>query len=150
MEEIANLIMESDKKPRILIVDDNPQNLQVLGRLLLEKSFEIEFATSGKAALEWLEFQQFDLVLLDINMPSMGGLGVLAGLKELSHKPLVYMLTGDQDLDTAVKALGLGAHGYITKPFDVKQLRDVVISALDERDKDKTVSDKPWQVKKKK
>ena len=62
--------------PVILLVDDNPQNLQVLANLLQEEKYGIEFAVNGEAALDWLKNRQFDLVLLDINMPGMNGFDV--------------------------------------------------------------------------
>ena len=61
------------KLSTILIVDDNPKNLQILGNYLQMEGFQIEFALSGKIALEWVEKKQFDLLLLDINMPEMDG-----------------------------------------------------------------------------
>jgi len=60
----------------ILIVDDNPKKLQVLGKFLKEEKYEIEFAINGEAALEWLKSKRFDLILLDINMPGMNGFEV--------------------------------------------------------------------------
>jgi two-component system, sensor histidine kinase and response regulator len=66
---MENLSFINPHDSLILIVDDNPQNLQVLGKQLKEKGYKIEFAVSGSAALEWLEKKQFDLILLDINMP---------------------------------------------------------------------------------
>jgi two-component system, sensor histidine kinase and response regulator len=80
--KMDNIILEQNMNSRILIVDDNPQNLQVLGKLLHEKNYEIEFAINGKAALEWIEYQQFDLILLDINMPEMDGFEVCQEIRK--------------------------------------------------------------------
>jgi two-component system, sensor histidine kinase and response regulator len=116
--------MESDKNSRILIVDDNPQNLQVLGRLLLEKNYDLEFATNGKAALEWLEFQQFDLVLLDINMPDMNGYEVCKRIRAnetLNRVPVIF-LSVDSDRESILKGFEHGAQDYVTKPFDSREL----------------------------
>jgi len=62
--------------PVILLVDDNPRNLQVLGKLLLKEKYKIEFAVNGESTLEWLKNRQFDLILLDLNMPGMNGFEV--------------------------------------------------------------------------
>ncbi len=66
----------------ILIVDDVPKNIQLLGSILKEENYELEFATSGKEALEWLNTKPFDLVLLDIMMPEMDGFEVCKRIKE--------------------------------------------------------------------
>lgn len=61
-------------QPKILIVDDNPKNLQVLGKTLEQLNYQVEFSISGESALEWTKNQVFDLILLDIMMPGMNGL----------------------------------------------------------------------------
>ncbi|HVN57752.1 MAG TPA: hybrid sensor histidine kinase/response regulator [Bacteroidales bacterium] len=108
----------------ILIVDDNPQNLQVLGRLLQEQNYEIEFATSGPAALDWLVSRQFDLILLDINMPEMDGFEVCRRLRsdeKYVNIPIVF-LSADNDRESILKGFELGGQDYITKPFDSREL----------------------------
>ena len=132
---------------KILVVDDE-ENV----RLILQQVFSdypVITATEGETALRLIASERPAVVLLDMKMPSMGGLQVLAALKTLPYRPIIFMLTGEDDLDTAVKTLELGARGYLTKPFDVDQLRNVVLSALVEREKDKTILDKPWTVIKK-
>jgi two-component system, sensor histidine kinase and response regulator len=122
--EIDNIILEPNGNSRILIVDDNPQNLQVLGRLLQEKNYEIEFATNGKAALEWIDSQQFDLILLDINMPEMDGFEVCREIRKkesLSKIPVIF-LSADSDRESILKGFELGAQDYVTKPFDSREL----------------------------
>lgn len=122
--EIDDNMLEQNTNSRILIVDDNPQNLQVLGRLLQEKNYEIEFATNGKAALEWLESQQFDLILLDINMPEMDGFEVCQEIRknEKLNKVPVIFLSADSDRESILKGFELGAQDYVTKPFDSREL----------------------------
>jgi two-component system sensor histidine kinase/response regulator len=122
--EIDKIVQEQNVNSRILIVDDNPQNLQVLGRLLQEKDFEIEFATNGKAALEWIDSQQFDLILLDINMPEMDGFEVCQAIrkKENMNKIPVIFLSADSDRESILKGFELGAQDYVTKPFDSREL----------------------------
>ncbi len=110
--------------PSILIVDDNPHNLQVLGRLLQEKNYDIEFATNGIAALDWLASKAFDLVLLDINMPEMDGFEVCRRIRaneEFSKLPVVF-LSADNDRESILKGFELGGQDYVTKPFDSREL----------------------------
>jgi two-component system, sensor histidine kinase and response regulator len=121
--------MENDKSEpltgtSILIVDDNPQNLQVLGRLLQERSCEIEFATNGIAALDWLDSRKFDLVLLDINMPEMDGYEVckrIRSQKRFDNLPVIF-LSADNDRESILKGFEMGGQDFVTKPFDSREL----------------------------
>jgi len=117
-------ILATSRNPVILIVDDNPQNLQVLGSLLREKNYDIEFATNGKAALEWLGLQQFDLVLLDINMPEMDGFEVCQTIRsdERYNRMPVIFLSADSDRESILRGFEMGAADYVTKPFDSREL----------------------------
>jgi two-component system, sensor histidine kinase and response regulator len=118
------LLSEPLKGNSILIVDDNPQNLQVLGRLLQEKQCEIEFATNGPAALEWLESRKFDLILLDINMPEMDGFEVckrIRTMRKCDNIPVIF-LSADNDRDSILKGFELGGQDFVTKPFDSREL----------------------------
>jgi two-component system, sensor histidine kinase and response regulator len=108
----------------ILIVDDNPQNLQVLGRLLQEKGYGIEFAINGPAALDWLSSGKFDLVLLDINMPEMDGYEVCRRIRadsRLQKLPVVF-LSADNDRESILMGFEAGGQDYVTKPFDSREL----------------------------
>jgi signal transduction histidine kinase len=108
----------------ILIVDDNPQNLQLLGRILQENNFEIEFAISGATALDWINNKNFDLILLDINMPGMDGFEVCTRIRSdssMNHVPIIF-LSAETERDSILKGFELGAQDYITKPFDSREL----------------------------
>ena len=110
--------------PAILIVDDNPQNLQVLGKILQENKFEIEFAISGEAALVWLKKQQFDLILLDINMPGMNGFEVCRKIRSdpvMNNVPIIF-LSANTDRESILKGFEFGAQDFVTKPFDSREL----------------------------
>ena len=109
---------------KILIVDDNYENLQVLGMHLQESGYDIEFSTSGKIALEWLENDKFDLVLLDINMPEMDGFDVCRTIragKKFNNLPIVF-LSAENQRESILKGLSTGGQDYITKPFDSREL----------------------------
>jgi len=110
--------------PKILIVDDTPKNLQVLGNLLQNNEYEVEFATNGKAALNWIEEDNFDLILLDIMMPEMDGYEVCEKLKSNNNTkniPIIF-LTAKIDTESIVKGFKLGAADYVTKPFNKEEL----------------------------
>ena len=110
--------------PLILIVDDNPKNLQILGNYLRNEGFKIEFALDGKSALDWIGRTEFDLILLDIMMPGMDGFEVCKILKSDpdNQKIPVIFLTAKVDTESIVNGFDLGAVDYVIKPFNQKEL----------------------------
>jgi two-component system, sensor histidine kinase and response regulator len=115
--------MKSDEQC-ILLVDDVPKNIQLLGSILKEENYELEFATSGKEALEWLDTKPFDLVLLDIMMPEMDGYEVCKRIKEnpATKEVSVIFLTAKADFQSIIQGFEIGAVDYITKPYNRKEL----------------------------
>lgn len=108
----------------ILMVDDVPENLQVLGSTLREQNYEVEYATNGKEALEWFEKIEFDLVLLDIMMPGIDGFEVckiLRSQKKYDDLPVIF-ITAKTDTESIIKGFEVGGQDYITKPFDTHEL----------------------------
>lgn len=113
-----------DKKNLILIVDDQPKNLQLLAAVLYKNNYEVAMADSGISALEILENITPDLILLDIMMPEMDGFDVIEKIKEddkLSDIPIIF-LTAKNDNESIVKSFEVGASDYITKPFNNGEL----------------------------
>jgi len=108
----------------ILMVDDTPKNLQVLGNTLKNENYKLEFATNGLRAIEWLDKKTFDLILLDVMMPEMSGFEVCEHIrkdKKNDDLPIIF-LTAKTDKESIVKGFELGAQDYVTKPFDTKEL----------------------------
>ncbi len=104
----------------LLVVDDNEANRDVLSRCLMARGYTVSMAASGAEALTMIEQSSFDLVLLDVEMPVMSGLEVLAQLRE-QHSPEqlpVIMVTARSTGADVVEALRLGANDYVTKPID--------------------------------
>lgn len=137
---------------KILIVDDEANILFVI-KQALSAHCEVLTAMNGPAAIELIKKEKPAFVFLDITMPGMSGVQALAVIRTLAPAPVVWMLTGDEDLEMAALTLRSGAKGYITKPFDLDRLRAVVLNALLDLEKDKdpqAASDKPWRVKKEK
>lgn len=114
---------------RLLVVDDNEDNLDMLARRLKRRGYEVETADSGATALEALEQSKFDAVLLDVMMPVISGLEVLAKIRRTQSKSElpVLMATAKSDSEDVVEALRLGANDYVTKPLNFSE----VLSALD-------------------
>lgn len=109
---------------RLLVVDDNTLNREMLSRRLRRKGFEVTMAVDGYIAMELLDKEVFDLVLLDIMMPGISGLEVLENLrKRFSQAELpIIMTTARTQSEDIVSALSLGANDYVTKPIDFNVL----------------------------
>jgi two-component system NtrC family response regulator len=114
----------------ILIVDDEKNMRFVIGRALSNAGHDVREATSGEDALKAFEEAIPDLIILDQRMPGMGGLATLAEIKK-DHPDLpVIMLTAHGNVESAVQAMKAGATEYLTKPFDVEELKLTVARAL--------------------
>ena len=114
----------TDNIPLILIVDDNPQNIQFLGSLLTEQGYDLGVAKNGAKALEFVYKRPPDLILLDIMMPVMDGYETCERLKKdkkVSHIPVIF-LTAKTDTKDIVRGFQSGGVDYITKPFISEEL----------------------------
>jgi two-component system sensor histidine kinase/response regulator len=108
----------------VLIVDDNPKNLQILGKTLKNENFHVEFALDGKTALKWINSRGFDLILLDIMMPEMDGFQVCSKIrseKKYDNLPIIF-LSAETNKESILKGFEIGAQDYVTKPFDSREL----------------------------
>ncbi len=108
---------EALSKPRVLVVDDEPALRRSLARVLSVENFDVLTAEDGAAALSLLQTTRVDVVLLDVMMPGMSGMDVLARIKKDHAEVEVVMMTGFGDIDTAVAAVRQGAYNFLTKPF---------------------------------
>ncbi|MEM7585741.1 MAG: response regulator, partial [Acidobacteriota bacterium] len=110
--------------PRVLVVDDEPVNLQVVRNYLAVEAFDLTLASSGEQALRLLAEEKFDLVLLDVMMPRVSGYEVCRSLRanhSLSDLPVIFLTAKNQDSDV-VTGLALGANDYLTKPISKDRL----------------------------
>jgi response regulator RpfG family c-di-GMP phosphodiesterase len=116
-----------------LIVDDEPRLRQVLRRLMESDGFDCAEAASGSEAVELLTQREMMLVLTDLRMPGMDGIGLLQAVRRHSPDTAVVLITGVSDIDVAVSCLAQGAMDYLTKPFTVEEVRARVRQALEKR-----------------
>lgn len=114
------------KNYTILIVDDEEGMRDSLHKLLSRDGYQLITASNGLQALQELQNNQVDLVLLDIMMPGIDGLETLKKIKVIKPETLVIMITGYGTIESAVTAMKYGAKDYITKPFTVQNLRNVL------------------------
>jgi two-component system KDP operon response regulator KdpE len=114
---------------RILVVDDDPQIRRVMRVTLTGQGYEVSDAMTGEAALERLREAAFDLVLLDMNMPGLGGLETCRLIRAQSEIAIIMLTVRDAETDK-VAALDAGADDYITKPFNTPELLARMRAAL--------------------
>jgi two-component system, OmpR family, KDP operon response regulator KdpE len=117
---------------RILVVDDDPQICRVMRVTLTAHGYEVSDSPNGEEALEKLRAETYDLVLLDMNMPGMGGLEACRTIRQGRHgfELAIIMLTVRRTEKDKVDALNAGADDYITKPFSVSELLARIRAAL--------------------
>ena len=118
---------------RILVVDDEEIVIRSCLRILSDRDYVVEAVQDGLEALRRVEENQYDVIILDIMMPKIDGMEVLQRVKETHPDIDVIMVTGLSQIDTAVRAMKLGAFDYLPKPFDPDELKLVVHRALERR-----------------
>ena len=113
-----------EQKGDILIVDDNPVNLDLLSNMLMDRQYRVRVATNGRRALAAARSRPPDLVMLDINMPEMDGYQVCRELKagdETREVPVIFISALDEAMDK-VRAFEVGGADYVTKPFQFEEV----------------------------
>jgi DNA-binding NtrC family response regulator len=115
---------------RVLIVDDDPVILEVIGDILKKNDYEVVAAPNGAAGIRELERKYFDLVLTDLVMPDVDGMEVLNHVVSTSPKAICIILTGHGTIKSSVEAIKKGAFDYITKPITADELLVVIEKAL--------------------
>ena len=116
---------------RILVVDDEQEVRGFCTAALKRFGYEAEMVGSGAEALALMQHESFDLMLTDVMMPGMSGTDLIARVKEVAPEISAVVMTGYSTIDTAVKALRSGAIDFITKPFNIFDLREAVAHAVE-------------------
>lgn len=125
-------------RPRVLIADDDAATRHGIARLLENAGFEVSEAGDGLAALNVVQAKQFDLVFLDIWMPHLSGLEVLARIRTGTNRPKVIVMTSDGTSETLLRAVKEQAYDYLSKPFPPRQAVEAAQRALS-ADEDPTI-----------
>lgn len=144
---LAGISGLSNKKiPRLLLVDDEPRLLSSLYELLKEGNYQLTTAASGKEAIEHLGKLQFDLVLLDLRLPDIGGHEIMDFINAHEIDASVIVLSGDRGIDAAIGALQRGAYGYLRKPYPHAELLKTIGNALHKRQLEMENRDISWRL----
>jgi EAL domain-containing protein (putative c-di-GMP-specific phosphodiesterase class I) len=119
--------------PRVLAVDDDDLFLRAIRRMLGQTSFQVETVSTSTKALALIEAGLFDVVVADMYMPELSGLGLLQATRKFDGNLPFVLMTGSPSIDLAVSAIDLGAHKFLSKPFSAEQLAQAVTEALGRR-----------------
>src|SRR5690349_2226480 len=123
----------TDRRPRILVVDDERSMRELLAIVLRREGYEVLLAETGRSAVDMLEREPVDLLISDIKMPDLSGVDVLRAAKKIDQDILGIMITAFASTETAVEAMRLGACDYLSKPFDVDLLKMKVREKIENR-----------------
>ncbi len=118
---------------RVLVVDDEHPTRLLMEKELPRAGYAVTTAESGEEALEKVRSADFDVILLDLKMPGIGGMEALRRIREAGAAGEVVILTGHPDVDSAIAAMKLGAYDYLTKPFKLSELEEVLRRAAERR-----------------
>jgi two-component system nitrogen regulation response regulator NtrX len=119
--------------PSILIVDDEPGVRSSLSGVMRDEGYEVDSVDSGEACLERLGTDAYDVVLLDIWLPGMDGLATLARMRERQHDAQVVIISGHGNVESAVRAIKMGAFDFVEKPLSLEKTVLVVRNAIRQR-----------------
>jgi DNA-binding NtrC family response regulator len=125
-------VKKGDKmKHTILVVDDEKEICDLFQKFLTQEGYQVFIATNGAEAISLGKRNRLDLALVDIRMPGMDGIEVFQKLKKVKKDMEAIILTGYGTLKTAKEAMRLGAYEYLTKPFDLGLVKNIIREALE-------------------
>ncbi|HTL94592.1 MAG TPA: sigma-54 dependent transcriptional regulator [Gemmatimonadaceae bacterium] len=125
--------MRGDARIKVLIAEDEPNLGALLEKFLAGRGHDVRTFTDGRAALDALRAEAFDVALLDIVMPELDGLEVLRQVREDVSPPEVIIITGNGTIETAISAMKLGAYDYLSKPYRMAEIEVLVRRAWEKR-----------------
>jgi signal transduction histidine kinase len=120
-------------KAKILVVDDEPNVLITVQAILESEGYDVDAIADAELALEAIRAHQYDLVLTDLKMPKVDGLGILAEVRKSAPNTVCIMMTGYASVDSALEAVQLGAYEYLLKPTEVADLKLAVRRSLERK-----------------
>lgn len=146
--------MEKKIYARVLLVDDEEEFVEALSQRLKARGLKVTGVTRGAEAVELVDKQDFDAIILDLAMPGMDGLETLKKIRKRHPEAEIIILTGNASIQTSIEAMKLGAEDYLEKPVDMNTLlkkinlaKDKHLHVLREKSKEeieKILKTKPW------
>lgn len=123
---------KGERSPHILLMEDEIHVAKGLEMILTEEGYDVEWAMTGRSALEKCAQRSFDLLVADLKLPDMNGMDVIRHVKGHRPETEVVVITGYSSVETAVEAMKIGARDYLPKPFTEEEFKKVVNEALRE------------------
>ena len=123
----------SESRIKVLVAEDEVHLGQILSNFLTGRGYAVQTVTDGRAALEALRAEAYDVALLDIVMPELDGLEVLKQVRADADPPEVIIITGNGTIETAISAMKLGAYDYMAKPYRMAEIDVLVRRAWEKR-----------------
>jgi len=117
--------------PSILVIEDKESMQQMLTDTLESEGYEVDAASDGQTGIGKARNKRYDVILTDLKLPNMDGLGVLSEVKEIDPEASVILMTAYGTIETAVQAMRLGAYDFLTKPFDTDHLSMLIKRAIE-------------------
>ncbi|SDL57933.1 Response regulator receiver domain-containing protein [Maridesulfovibrio ferrireducens] len=114
---------------RVLVVDDEPDFLKLIGRRLAKRNVDVDVANNGQEALNFLSKTSVNVVILDVRMPGLSGIETLKEIRRRYHDVEVIMLTGHGSVQSGIEGISHGAYDYILKPFLIDDLLERIRAA---------------------
>ena len=114
---------------KVLLVDDEKEFVEALGERLTSRGMVVSTLTSAKDAVQKVNLEAYDAIILDLQMPEMDGLEVLAAIKKIKPEMQVILLTGHGTVKKSVEAMKLGAMDFLEKPADIENLTEIIKTA---------------------
>jgi len=133
LEHLAVRILKLSRKHRILVVDDEGTTRKNLDHVLSREGYEVMTAGGGAEAMNLIRTQDFEVIITDLKMENIDGMGVLASAKEKDPLIEVIMISGYATVPTAVEAMKKGSYYYLSKPFKLDEIRSTVNAALSKK-----------------
>jgi DNA-binding response OmpR family regulator len=122
----------------ILVIEDDEKMRNGLVEILKEEGYNVDSADNGLKGLEKIREKDYDVVLTDLLMPVMGGMELLRNIKQIKPRTSVIIITAFGTIENAVEAIKVGASEYITKPFKIDEVQNMIKKVLAEREFEKT------------
>jgi DNA-binding NtrC family response regulator len=126
--------MTNGRRIKLLIAEDEKNFSLILQKELTRRNYDVSVANDGRSALEFCQKIDYDVVVMDMMMPNVGGLQALKTLKQTEPSPEVIMLTGNATVETAIDAMKAGAYDFLTKPCKIEELDVLIRKAYERRD----------------
>lgn len=122
---------QSNKRPALLIIDDEPIAIKNLSHLFTKEGYQVTARSTGSGGFKVLEDQSFDVVITDLKMDKVDGMGILKKAQTVDPDLPVIMLTGHGSYDSVVQAMKMGAYHYLIKPYQLDEVREIVKNAFE-------------------